>query len=179
MGVDTHGKIKGFVRHEEIFNYIRQKFDSNAIDYVTKQNNHSIDECNWKYEINKHSEDNENWYYISGFISFKYGDEERQLFYMYNNLNSFENLEYYADYGLEDMVKSETTYLSLGCWGSSIKIIKEIVAYFGGGWVDDNDCDDIPYYPVELNKYGNIKPVVYVTMEDIYEKFGSIVVIQK
>lgn len=27
MGADTHGKIKGFVRHEDIFNFIVQKYD--------------------------------------------------------------------------------------------------------------------------------------------------------
>ena len=75
------------------------------------------------------------------------------------------------------MVESETTYLSLGYWGSSIEIIKEIVAHFGGGWIDENDCDDKEYYPIELDVDGNIKPVQYVTMNDIYEKFGSVVVI--
>ena len=26
MGADTHGKIRGFVRHEDIFNFIVQKY---------------------------------------------------------------------------------------------------------------------------------------------------------
>ena len=38
MSVDTHGKIKGFVRHEEILNFIRQKYDKNARDTVEKKN---------------------------------------------------------------------------------------------------------------------------------------------
>lgn len=75
------------------------------------------------------------------------------------------------------MVLSETTYISLGFWGSSVEIIKEIVSYFGGGWVDENDCDDKEYYPIEVNTDGSIKPIQYVTMNDIYEKFGSVVVI--
>ena len=75
------------------------------------------------------------------------------------------------------MVLAETTYISLSCWGSSVEIVKEIVSHFGGGWVDENDCDDKEYYPVELNSDENIKSVQYVTMEDIYEKFGSVVII--
>lgn len=179
MGVDTHGKIKGFVRPEEVFNFIRQKWDKNATNGVDKRINCPISECSWKYEINEHSEDNENWYTTYGFICFKYKEEDRMLFYHYDNLNSFENLEYYSKYGLEDMVRTETTYLSLGCWGSSVEIIRELVAHFGGGWLDENDCDNKEYYPIELKEDGSIKPVEYVTMEDIYEKFGCVVVISR
>ena len=107
----------------------------------------------------------------------KYNDEDRMLFYNYSNLNSYENLEFYSKHNLREMVETETTYLSLGYWGSSVEIIKEIVAHFGGGWIDENDCDDKEYYPIELNPDGNIKPVQYVTMNDIYEKFGNVVVI--
>ena len=179
MGVDTHGIIKGFVRPEEVFNFIRQKWDKNTTNGVNKRVNCPISECNWDYKINEHSEDNENWYTTCGFICFKYKEEDRMLFYNYDNLNSFENLEYYSKYGLEYMVRTETTYLSLGCWGSSVEIIRELVAHFGGGWLDENDCDDKEYYPIELKEDGSIKPVEYVTMEDIYEKFGCVVVIAK
>ena len=37
MSVDTHGKIKGFIRHEEILNFIRQKWDKDARDGVEKR----------------------------------------------------------------------------------------------------------------------------------------------
>ena len=58
-----------------------------------------------------------------------------------------------------------------------MEIAKEIIAHFGGGWIDENDCDDKLFYPIETNPDGSIKPVQYVTMEDVYEKFGSVVVI--
>lgn len=177
MGADTHGKIRGFVRHEDIFNFIVQKYDKNAVCDIKKRVNSPLSECDWKYKINEHSEDNENWYSIAGRIDFNYHGEERSLFYVYDNLNSYENVNFYSEHGLKDMVLSETTYLSLGFWGSSVEIIKEMVAHFGGGWVDENDCDDKEYYPIEVNTDGSIKPVQYVTMKDIYEKFGSVVVI--
>ena len=177
MSIDTKGKIKGFVRHEDILKFIQKKWDKNAIDDVNKHITCPISECDWKYKINENSEDNENWYSIHGFIYFKYNDEDRMLFYNYSNLNSYENLEFYSKHNLKDRVETESTYLSLGCWGSSVEIIKEIVAHFGGGWIDENDCDDKEYYPIELDVDGNSKPVQYVTMNDIYEKFGSVVVI--
>lgn len=150
MGLDTHGRIKGFVRHEEILNFIRQKWDKDVKDIVKKKIYSPISECDWRYKINEHSEDNENWYIISGFIFFQYNYENRMLFYMYENINSYENLEFYSNYGLKDMVESEVTLLSLGYWGSSVEIMKELVAHFGGGWIDENDCDDEVYYPVEM-----------------------------
>ncbi len=177
MSTDTKGRIKGYIRHEEIFNFIRQKYDKMSRNHVEKYIYKPIKEINWAYKINKHSEDNENWYSIYGRIDFNYHGEERSLFYSYDNLNHFENVGYYSANGLKDMVLAETTYISLGCWGSSVEIVKEIVSHFGGGWIDENDCDDKEYYPIELNADGNIKPVQYVTMNEIYEKFGSVVVI--
>ena len=179
MGCDTHGRIKGYVRHEEIFNFIRQKYDENTTMNIKKEIVCSLSGYNGKYRLNTHSEDNENWYDIYGRIVFRYKGEDRSLFYSFSNVNFFENLNYYSNYGLEDMVKSETTFISLGYWGSSVEIIKEIVAQFGGGWVDENDCDDPPYEPVEVNADGSIKPVIHATMEDIYKKFGGIVIIDK
>lgn len=149
MGVDTHGKIKGFISHEDITNFIRQNWDKNVYDGVTKELYDSLSKLKYPYKINEHSEDSSNWYTICGFIRFNYRDEDRMLFYHYSNVNSFENLDYYSEYGLKDMVESKTTYLSLGYWGSSVEIIKEIVSHFGGGWIDENDCDSEPYYPVE------------------------------
>jgi hypothetical protein len=177
MGVDTHGKIKGFIKHEEILNFIRQKWDTNATHNVQKKLNGPISGVTWEYKMNEHSEDNENWYYVSGFIRFDYLEEERMLFYMYDNVNHLENMDYYEPKGLSDMVKAETTYLSLGCWGSSVDIIKELVAHFGGGWVDDNDCDEVPYYTVESKQDENINPVKYVSMEEIRKVFGDNVII--
>ena len=37
MSIDTHGKIKGFVRHEDILNFIRQKWDKNVKDSIEKK----------------------------------------------------------------------------------------------------------------------------------------------
>lgn len=145
MSIDTHGQIKGFVKPEDIFDFIKQKWDKDAVNKIGKIVYCPLSEYNEEYEINEHSEDNEVWYSLCGFIHFKYKENNRSLFYCYNNLNVFENLEYYSKQGLEDMVRVETTFLSLGYYGDSVEIIRELITKFGGGWIDENDCDDKGY----------------------------------
>ena len=175
MGVDTKGKLKGYVSPQEVLNFIQQTIDSNAKSYVELKD-YGIVNYDWIKE--RYGKTNK-WLITSGFIDFtdKSG-EQRSLFYCYNNINSYENLEYYSTYGLENMVKSETTDIMLGCHGESVDVIKSIVTEFGG-WIDENDCDNEVYYPIEKDSNGNIKQVFHVTMEDIYEKFGGVVIIDK
>jgi len=179
MGCDTHGKIKGFVRHEDILNFIRQKYDKDAKSNINRRIMFPISKCTWKYKINEHSESNENDYIDQGVICFKYNNEDRMLMYCYDNLNHYENLKYYSKRGLTELVESETTFISLGYWGSSVEIIKEIVAHFGGGWIDDNDCDDKEYYPVNANVDESIESARYVTMEEIRKVFGNNIIIKE
>lgn len=177
MGVDTKGKIKGFIRPEEIVNFISQKYDKNVSNHVSVSRVCPISECTWDHNMNEHSEDDKNWYDLCGFICFNHNGDSRMLFYHYSNINHLENLNYYKNCGLEDMVRAETTSLSLGMWNNSVEIIKDIVTHFGGGWIDEDDCDSEEYYPIESNPDGSIKPVIKVTMQDIYDKFGGIVFI--
>ena len=150
MGCDTKGKIKGYVKHEDICNFIKENWDKNVVDEVSKQIHCPLTECDWKYKINEHSEDDNNWYAVFGFICFDYNVEKRQLYYDYSNLNSFENQEYYMKRGLSDMVECESVSLILGYWGNSVEIIQKIIEHFGGGWIDENDCDDVTYYPIMM-----------------------------
>ena len=171
MGMDTHGKLKGKILAEEVLNFIKQKYDSNAKSHITLYDS-SIEQNRIKKMY-----DNSNKYKVwNGFISFNDGQDDRSLFYSYSNVNTYGDLEYYSSLGLSEMVTSETTYISLGYNEKAIEIIKAIVTEFGG-WIDENDCDDEPYYPIIKNPDGTIKPVIRVTMQDIYEKFGGTVVI--
>jgi hypothetical protein len=47
--------------------------------------------------------------------------------------------------------------LSLGCHGSSIEIMKTILKEFGG-YLDENDCDGIGYYPIEAENKNQPEP---------------------
>ena len=174
MGVDTKARLKGRVRHEEVLNFIKQKIDRNAVSGVKKDIHKTKITC----EHAKYGNEDD-WFSEHGFIYFtsKEGNE-RSLFYNYENINSFENLKYYEEYGLGDMVKSETTYLSLGFNDEAVEIMRDIVTEFGG-WIDENDCDDKEFEPIVKNEDGSIKPVLRVTMQDIYDKFGGIVIIEK
>ena len=173
MGIETNGRLIGNVSPEKVLNFIRQKYDGNAKSNVKIDNYGEI-----KKDWIKVRYDSDDIYRITnGFIDFTYNGENRRLYYYKPNINSYENLEVYSKYGLEDMVKSETTLISLSCWGSSVEIIKDIVTHFGG-WIDENDCDNEEYYPIVKNSNGDIMPVIYVTKEELYEKFGGIVVVK-
>jgi len=175
MGVEVRGKLKGYISPQEVLNFIQQTIDSNAKSYV-RIRDCGIADYDW---IKERYDTTNKWIIINGYIDFTDKNGElRSLFYCYKNVNSYENLEYYSKYGLEDMVKSETTDIMLDCHGESVNVIKSIVTEFGG-WIDENDCDDEEYYPIEKDSNGNIKQVFHVTMEDIYEKFGGIVIIDK
>lgn len=145
MGVDTKGRIKGFIKADDIIKYLQKNYDKNAYGKIERTVYESIYSLNSKYELNQGSEDDYHWYIDSGFIYFNDGDEDRQLYYHYSNINFFENLDYYKELNLEEMVCSETTFLSLGCFGNSKEIIQNIITNFGSGWIDENDCDEIPY----------------------------------
>lgn len=57
MSCDTMGRIKGYVKHEDIFDFIKQKWDSMATDSVKKDIPIPLSRCDWKYKFNEHSED--------------------------------------------------------------------------------------------------------------------------
>lgn len=154
MGCDTVGSIKGFVSHQEIAGFIKENYDKNVEDHVIRYVMCPISKCNWKYKINEHSEDNANWYNEHGFIYFKYNGEKVALFYNYDNVNHYENEKYYSELGLADMVESETTHIDFGIAKDedeeeNVKILTEIISHFGGGWLDNNDCDDEKPYWVD------------------------------
>lgn len=144
MSCNTCARIKGFVNHEEIFDFIKQKYDVNAVDYIREHDIYDF-ELKGSYIINEHSEIKNRYCPIKGYIDFIYNGEKRSLFYNYDNINFLENYDYYSTYGLSDMVESETTYVSLRRWGSSVEIIREIVIKFGGGWMNEDDRYDELY----------------------------------
>lgn len=151
MSADVTLNLKGYISAEQIVDYIDEHYK--LINNGVKEENYgSLNECDWVKE--KYDDSNE-WKITSGFITFNDGNENRAMFYLYQNVNFYENLEYYSEHDLEDMVKSETTHLSLEHYGNSVDIMKGIAQEFGG-WLNENDCDDIPPYwidKVDKTKY--------------------------
>lgn len=150
----TKGRLKGFISPERLFAYISEKY-IDANHKIEKEVIKPISECKEPFKFYGDSTD---WYMISDVISFTDDGKERSMFYHYSNVNFFEGLYYYKERGLEDMVKSEKTDISLGCFGNSVEIIKEIIQYFDGGWIDEDDQDSVEYYWVNSeNENDNFK----------------------
>jgi hypothetical protein len=75
-----------------------------------------------------------------GSIYFKDGEDQRKLFYCIVS-DGAEDTEY---------DEKEHVGLILGYWGNSVEIMSNIVKIFGG-YVDENDCDDIGYFHIAKN----------------------------
>lgn len=148
MSCDTILKLKGHITEEQIVNYIDEHYKLIS-DGTHEENYGSVNQLD---NVKEKYDDSNEWKITEGFISFNDGNENRAMFYLYQNVNFYENLEYYNRYNLEDMVKSETTYLNLGLYGNSVEIMKGIAKEFGG-WLDENDCDDeLPYWIDKVDK---------------------------
>ena len=167
MSVDTIGRLRGFVDSEKIIKYLQTHYDKNAKGEIDRKIYEKINDLeNMSYSINTGSQDNDNWYVDSGVIEFNDGEEDRAIFYSYSNINFFENLKYYRKLNLEDMCFAETTTIMLGCYGNSVEIIKNMLKYFNGGWLDEDDCDDISFEyikPLQI-KLGGIYSVKNTAM---------------
>lgn len=151
MSCDTIGKIRGYISLEDIFKFVKEKWDKDAKLHSEKSNImplSKISEVSKKYKLNQHGESDEYWYIIRGYIDFFFQEEGRRLFYDYSNVNFLENHDFYSQYGLAEMVESETTNLLLGHDETSSDMMETLVWHFGGGWIDEDDLDEIPFYDI-------------------------------
>ena len=156
MGQDTRCKVRGYLSHERLFQFIKENWDETAEMRIEKKIMNSLSNYKREYIINQHSEDDNNWYNYIGSINFNYKGEERSLFYLYENIR-FKT----------DSINTETTYLNLGYYGKSVEIMKEILLHFGGGWLDENDCDSEDYYYIE----GSEEDGYYSDLMYVFNKF--------
>lgn len=74
------------------------------------------------------------------YISFNVNEDERR------SLNVFLTDTAKNDYDIDGVL------LYLGCYGSSFEIMKILLNEFGG-YLDENDCDDKDFYPVNLIEF--------------------------
>lgn len=161
MSAEFKVRLRGHVKPVEILNFIKQKVDTKANSKV----------CRQSYDTDK------NWYVDSGYILFDYKGSGG-LYYYYNSEGRKGNYDYWVEKGLKEMVDTETTCLSMYSCEDNIHLMKQIVAEFGG-WIDENDCDEEFFYQVMKNPDGTIKPIRYITMEEVYKKFGEVVIIKE
>lgn len=99
-----------------------------------------------KYENVKLEKNIINDYYV---ISFLDGDDQRRL-----SLHTFYTS--YKDEGYPELDDDYIILFDLSLWGNSVTIIKSIIAFFGGGYIIENDCTD-DYYIIPVEESENIK----------------------
>jgi hypothetical protein len=154
MGIETQVMLNGFVSAEDITKFLSKKY-SDVKNNVSKTSYQST--CDLVKEYGEDSfivKDGSDVYNtISGFITFidTATGKRRMLHYFYDNIrftdelsgtinrtdteNKAEFIGNYVMYGVK---------LSLSYYGRSVEIMKEILEEFGG-WIDENDYDDIGY----------------------------------
>ena len=156
MGAATKGLLLGRIKSENILNFIKQRYDR---------------EAKIKHANERHATfDNKPYDTFSCQIYFT-SNKENRIIQVYfdsdqHDINYYKNIDH----------KNKYTKISMGLCEYSINIVRSIVAEFGG-YIDESDSDDKGYDPIVKNPDGTIKPVFRVTMNDIYEKFGGVVII--
>jgi hypothetical protein len=76
-------------------------------------------------------------------ITFKDGEDRRTLSVLFGDYAK-------ADYGIDGVL------ISLGMHGNSVEICKYLCETFGG-YLDENDCDDKDFYPINYHLYSQSK----------------------
>lgn len=174
MSASVVMRLDGKIDFENIFSWIKNNIDEEATMLPYKKYYFNGSEIS---TLIKEKYDDEPSYTISNFINFTYKNQKMNLFVFYSNINTYDNLEYYTEYRLDNMVKSETTSLNMYCNNESQEVAQKIISAYGG-WIDYNDCDEEPF--VRVDKGSEVhKKIRHVTLQDIYNAFGEIVIIDR
>jgi len=150
MSVNTKILLDGHILPKTILNVIKNNIDKNArIRLYDNENMGKLSEYDF---IKAHYGNSNNWEVNTCYIDYNDGyNGNVSIFYYYSNINSYENLQYYEKYNLSKMVKSEKTFLIFDFISNVIATpIYKLLLHFGG-WIDVNDCDNIPYDRVDSN----------------------------
>lgn len=73
------------------------------------------------------------------YVTFKDGADQRQLAVSFTNTCERES-------GIAGV------WTSLGMWGNSVDVLKYLCEKFGG-YIDESDCDDEGFYPINFHLY--------------------------
>ena len=150
MSVDTKAYLKGAIHDRKVMQVLHNKLGAVSVCSRVESKVQNIDDIgNWPHH---HFGSVTDYVTRSGFIDFTMPNGDiRMVFYYYTNCWASSDDQSYIEDGLEKMVSSDRTYLSLGYWGDSVDIMKAIVEEFGG-WLDENDCDDETYYYIRKKR---------------------------
>lgn len=158
MGADTVGRIKGYIPLNLIAEYIGDIDGMDVTNGVSRHYLHDgflddLEREGKKYALNDHAE-GDRVYSDYGFIN----TDSTNIFYNYESVNYFENEKYYNRLGLSDMVSAEVTCILARVNTRNLNLIRGILSRFGGGWLDEDDCDGVPPYWVDGDKQQGAVP---------------------
>lgn len=146
MGIDTKVAIPGKIEPNKIFDFIKEYFDENAISDVEAkvQSQELLDSFVELGNVILGKE----LIFESGFIHFRYKEEQRSLFFFYSNNYGFDAYTFKNNLlNNTRELNGDNTSLSLGASGYAVEILTKIAKEFGG-YIDEDDCDDKWFYKV-------------------------------
>lgn len=146
MGIDTKVAIPGKIEPNKIFDFIKEHFDENAISDVEAkvQSQELLDSFVESGNVILGKE----LIFESGFIHFRYKEEQRSLFFFYANYYGFDAYTFKNNLlNNTRELNGDNTSLSLGASGYAVEILTQIAKEFGG-YIDEDDCDDKWFYKV-------------------------------
>ena len=80
-------------------------------------------------------------------ISFQDGEDYRLMYIIqHDKKHPVDPKDYWVEideYNTDYFTKTSFTAMDLGYWGNSVKIIKDIVEHFGGGYICECDTHDL------------------------------------
>lgn len=124
MGCDSKAIISKVVSVEDIVKYLESNYTNVRVGIMYKGV--------FDYKGSSH-----------GFIHFKDGDDERELWVSIDPHTSYtDSYDDFDDIEVRRCYDNPHTGFSLGYWGNSVNILEGIVKYFGTGYVQNNDCGD-------------------------------------
>lgn len=157
MGIDVRCLLKDHITPEQIVEFLKTKYENVSIETVCHSFNRTkLKDITFNF-IKKPDSESETWDICSGFIAFTDGEDKRLLHYFHDNIIETGCIQDFIDYTLpksENVNELLGAYItsgvsiSLGLWNNAVEIITEICNHFGG-WIDENDCDEIGYKYIE------------------------------
>lgn len=136
MSCSTIAWLKGQITPMEIANFLVRK------EISTEVNCHKESKEKADYMKTFYNGPLEKPWTRSGIIMFTKDMLPGSIYYSYSSYNCFDGLDSAIMSGKDHescRIQSETTYLSTGVGGIETEILKELLEYFGG-WFLENDC---------------------------------------
>jgi hypothetical protein len=146
MGIDTNVKIIGKLDVDQLVTFIKKEISESITTSIEEEEQFFDTRSDIVFlGINGIEKRDVGWIHIS------YNGKNRSIFYLYKDTFWF------SPQDIASNIKNGTpelnglyTYLSLGFDSDAVEIMTKIAKKFGG-YIDEQDTDNIPYKKVEID----------------------------